>query len=343
MAEAGVVEGEFLDRVAQVLELGRVDREEATEHHRLGGLETGQRLGHALLLGGDRVADAGVADLLDRGGEKAELPGSQHIRVQHFRGEHPDPVDRVDGAGLHHLDPVALAQHAVDDADQNDDAEIGVIPAVDQHRLQGRVALARRGRQALHDRLQHILDPEPRLRRDQHGAGRVDPDDILDLLGHPLRLGGGQVDLVEDRHDLVIRVDRLIDIRQRLRLDPLRGIDDQQRAFDRAHRARDLVGEVHMAGGVDQVQRVFLPVLGLVDQPDGLRLDRDPALALDVHTVKQLLLHLTLGHRAGVLDQPVGQRRFPVVDMRDDGEIADVRKLCHGRDMRGFLSSVKRV
>jgi hypothetical protein len=33
-------------------------------------------------------------------------------------------------------------------------------------------------------------------------------------------LGGGQVDLVEDRHDLVIRVDGLVDIGERLRLDP---------------------------------------------------------------------------------------------------------------------------
>jgi hypothetical protein len=37
---------------------------------------------------------------------------------------------------------LALADRAVDHADQDDDAEIGVVPAVDQHRL----SAARRGR-----------------------------------------------------------------------------------------------------------------------------------------------------------------------------------------------------
>jgi hypothetical protein len=48
--------------------------------------------------------------------------------------------------GAHHADGLALPQHAVDDAHQHDDAEIGVVPAVDQHGLQrrGGVALARR-------------------------------------------------------------------------------------------------------------------------------------------------------------------------------------------------------
>jgi hypothetical protein len=36
-----------------------------------------------------------------------------------------------------------------------------------------------------------------------------------------LGLGGGQVDLVEDRDDLVVGVDRLVEVGQRLRLDAL--------------------------------------------------------------------------------------------------------------------------
>ena len=86
----------------------------------------------------------------------------------------------------------------------------------------------------------------------------------------------------------------------------------------------DLVGEVHVARGVHQVQLVDLAVLGLVGQPDGLRLDRDAALALQVHAVEHLVGHLALGQRAGDLDQPVGQGGFPVVDMGYDREIADV-------------------
>ncbi len=47
----------------------------------------------------------------------------------------------------------------------------------------------------------------------------------------PFGLGGGEVDLVDDRHDLVVVLDRLVDVGERLRLDALRRVDDQQRAF----------------------------------------------------------------------------------------------------------------
>ena len=47
--EAGVVEAQLADAFAQLLEVGRVDREQAAEHHRLDFLEAGQRLGRAAL------------------------------------------------------------------------------------------------------------------------------------------------------------------------------------------------------------------------------------------------------------------------------------------------------
>ena len=79
----------------------------------------------------------------------------------------------------------------------------------------------------------------------------------LTLLG----LGGRQVDLVEDRHDLVVGVERVIDVGERLRLDALAGVDHQQRALAGGERAVHLVGEVDVAGRVDQVEDVVLAVL----------------------------------------------------------------------------------
>jgi hypothetical protein len=81
-----------------------------------------------------------------------------------------------------------------------------------------------------------------------------------------------------------------------------------------------------VAGRVHQVEDVGLAVLGLVFEAHGLRLDGDAALALDIHVVEHLLLHLARGQAAGELDQPVGQRRLAVVDMGDDGEVADSPK-----------------
>ena len=68
-----------------------------------------------------------------------------------------------------------------------------------------------------------------------------------------------------------------------------------------------------------------MPSLRRVVQADGLGLDGDPALALEVHLVEELVLLLALGDGPGRLEQAVGERRLAVVDVRDDREVADVR------------------
>ena len=67
-----------------------------------------------------------------------------------------------------------------------------------------------------------------------------------------------QIDLVDDRDDLEVVLDREIGVGQRLRFDALRRVDEQQRAFARGQRSRDLVTEIDVAGRVDQVEDVGL-------------------------------------------------------------------------------------
>ncbi len=172
-------------------------------------------------------------------------------------------------------------------------------------------------------------DADSGLGRDLDRIRGVEPDHILDLLAHPLRLGRRQVDLVEHRHDLVIVVDRLIDIGQRLRLDPLARIDHQQRSFHRRQRPVDLIGEIDMARRVDQVELIGLAVPRRVVEPHRIGLDGDAALALEIHRIENLIPHLAIRNGAAKLDQPVSQRRLAVVDMRDDREIADLGRFCH--------------
>ena len=73
-------------------------------------------------------------------------------------------------------------------------------------------------------------------------------EQLGDLLGDALGLGAGQVDLVQARDQLEPGVDREIGVGDRLRLDALGGVDDQQRALAGGQRARHLVGEVDVAG-----------------------------------------------------------------------------------------------
>ena len=93
-------------------------------------------------------------------------------------------------------------------------------------------------------------------------SSALKPERVHQLLRDALGLGARQVDLVDDGDELEVRLERQVDVRQRLRLDALRGIDDEQRALARGERARDLVAEVHVAGRVDQVQLVLDAVAG---------------------------------------------------------------------------------
>jgi len=147
-------------------------------------------------------------------------------------------------------------------------------------------------------------------------------------LGHVARR---QVDLVENRDDLEVVVDRQIGVGHGLRLHALRRVHEQHGALAGSEAARDLVGEVDVAGRVDKVELVLLAVLGLVLDTDGLALDRDAALALEVHLVEQLLLHVARRNGPRGFEDAVGQRRLAVVDVRDDAEVADVVERSHDR------------
>ena len=78
-----------------------------------------------------------------------------------------------------------------------------------------------------------------------------------------------------------------------------------------------------MTWGVDEVKDILLAVLRLVNGADCLGFDRDAALALQLHVVEDLGLHLTAGQKTGLLDNAVRQRGFTVVDMGNDTEISD--------------------
>ncbi len=176
--------------------------------------------------------------------------------------------------------------------------------------------------------------PRAFLRAGQDRARAVEADDVFDLAAGFLGLRAGQVDLVDDRDDLEAAVHGEVRVGQRLRLHALARIHQQQRALARGQRPRDLVREVHVARRVDQVQDVLLPVIGRVVQADRVRLDGDAALALEVHGVQDLGLHLAGLERPGVFQEAVGQRGLAVVDVRDDREVPDVllvQRLGSGR------------
>ena len=130
--EAGVVQPQLAHRRAQAFEIVGVDRKQAAEHHGDGRLESRQHVSHRLAIVGDGVAHSRVRHFLDRGGNEADLAGAELVDLLHLRGEEADTLDVIGSVGAHHPDALALFHHAIDNAHQHHDAEIDVIPAVDQ-------------------------------------------------------------------------------------------------------------------------------------------------------------------------------------------------------------------
>ena len=247
VGEACIVQAQLAHRRAQVLELRGVHGKQAAEHHRHGGAEAGQGLVDWFAIVGDGVADTRVRHLLDRGGEHADLAGAKFVHRRELGREHAGAIHIVGSIRAHHADALALFQHAVDDAHQHDHAEINVVPAVDQQRLQRGIAVAFRRRQARDDRFQNFGDVQSGLGRNLNGVRCIETDDVLDLLLDLGRLGRRQVHFIEHRHDLVTIVDCLVDVRQCLRLDALTGIDHEERSLAGGKRPVDLIGKVDVA------------------------------------------------------------------------------------------------
>ena len=100
--------------------------------------------------------------------------------------------------------------------------------------------------------------------------------------------------------------------------------EHQDGAVEHAQRALDLDGEVDVAGRVDDVDVVVLPL-----QWVAARRDRDAALALELHGVHRgadAVLALDLVDRVdplGVEEDALGQRRLARVDVGADADVAD--------------------
>ena len=131
-------------------------------------------------------------------------------------------------------------------------------------------------------------------------------------------MGRGQVDLVDGRHNVQISVHGERRIGDGLRLDTLGGVDNEHRALAGGQRTRDLVGKVNVARRIDQVELIRLAIIGVIGHANGIGLDRDAALALDIHGVEQLRLHVALVDGMGELEDTVTDRGLAMVDVRNN-------------------------
>ena len=146
-------------------------------------------------------------------------------------------------------------------------------------------------------------------------------------------VGVGPVGLVDDDDRSQPEAERPHEHVARLRHGALVGVDQQQHRVDHAEHALDLAAEIGVARRVDDVDEVVLPLHRAV-----LGADRDAALALEVVAVHHALVDVrALAEHVGGAEDAVDQGRLAVIDVGDDGEVADLVGGVHGR---GFLSGM---
>jgi hypothetical protein len=215
------------------------------------------------------------------------------------------------------------------------DAAVNVKHRIKHQRAQRLVRRRFRRRNPCDDGLENFLDTNSHFRARFDRFLRRDGQDFFQLAFRRGNVSIWQVDLVDDRNNGETLFVREVNVRHRLRFHALRRVHDQHRALTRSEAARNFVGKIDVPRRIEQIQPIGLTRLACVTHRHRMCLNCDPPLALQVHRIKKLVLPLALLDRAGALQQPVGQRRLAVIDVRDDAKIA--------RQLNGHESATMRV
>ncbi len=220
---------------------------------------------------------------------------------------------------------------------------LGLRPELfgDLHGLPG-LAHPFRPTQTLHlDEIDHPdeggLDAPGKL---DHQGGGVQT--VFDHLDGPLEVGSHPVHLVHEADPGDVVAVGLTPHGLALGLHARHRIEDRHRAVEHTERPLDLHGEVHVAGGVDDVDPVVPPQAGR-----GRRGDGDAALALldhPVHLGGALVDLSDLVGLARVVQDPLGRGGLARVDVGHDPDVpsADERVFQDHQGLAGPSGSLHR-
>ena len=334
--EGGVVQLEFFQDGTQFLELGCIHRVHAREHHRLDLFESGDGRTARAVGVGDGIAHLNLHGAFDARYDIADIAaGDLAGGVQlEFQGAHLFGI--VLHAGVEEFHLVARPHRAVHDLEIGDDAAEGVENRVENQRLQGSVRISLRRGNLVHDGVQDGRHALARAGRYLEDLFRRAAQQVAHLIRHHLHLRAFHVDLVQDGNDFQPVIDGQIKVGNGLGLNALRCIHHQQGTLARSNRPGYLIRKIHVSGGIDEIQEVFLPVAGIFHL-NRMALDGDALLLLQVHVVQNLVFHVALRKGSRQFQKPVGQRAFTVVDMCDDTEVSDSFHECKNSEIINYL------
>ena len=291
-----------------------------------------------MTLVGDGVADFYIGGRFNIRDEIPDIPWTELRLHEHLRSKHTDLLDLITGVVAHQRDRVIRFHRSGHDADVTNHTTVNVEYRIEHERAQGFIRRFLRRRDALHNPLKNFLDTDSHLRaRFDRFLGR-DCEDFLQLSMDGRHIGVWQIDFIDDRNNRQPLFVCQMNVRHCLGLNPLRRVNNQQRAFARRETARNLVGKINMSRGVKQVKPIHLARFTRVTHRHRMRFDCDSPLALQVHRIEQLVLLLAFVDRTGALEQSIGQCRLAVIDVRDDTKIT---RQLNGHESRTMLAEQK--
>ena len=268
-------------------------------------------------------------NILNAATEIAHFAGIQLRTFRHFRRKVAHVINDVIFTGRLHADLITFPDRAILDADQRYDTKIWVEPGINDQCLQRRIRITLGGRNISYQIFQNVFNVQATLGGTAHCVGRIDADNIFNFLSDSVWVRLWKVHFVQYRTNFQPLFNRGVAVSNRLSFNALRGINDQKSAFTRRQRTTHLIAEIHVSRSINKVQLIRFTVTCGVVQGDALGLDGDATFALDVHGVQNLRLHFAIGEAAAYLNKAVRQSRFAVVDVGNDGEVANVVQLAH--------------
>ena len=140
---------------------------------------------------------------------------------------------------------------------------------------------------------------------------------------HAQWIGAGAIDLVDDDDGRPTQCQCLAQYEARLRHRTVERIDHEQHTIDHAENALDFTTEISVSRRVDDIYFCVLPADGRVFCENG-----DAALFFERVRIHDAVFHdLIVAECTGLAEHLVDESGLPVVDMGDDGDVANLHSL----------------
>ena len=206
-----------------------------------------------MLRAGDSIPHLALLDVLEPGSDIAHFPRAQPRNGLGLGRKHAHLHGLGSRPSGHEAQSLPLPHRAVHHPHIGYHPFIRVIVGIKYKCPQGGLRMPRGRRHLVRHGLQDLPHPPSLLGRDPDDVLSGKNQYLLHLFSHSLRLGIGQVHLVNHRYQGQPQLLSDKHIGHGLGLHALGGIHHHHRAFTGGQAPGHLVSEVHMAGGIDEV------------------------------------------------------------------------------------------